>query len=262
MVKPGLPYLDMLADLSSRYRAALGRVRSQRRIRRHRAAGRTGTGQSRQRAPRGLDRIRARRRQHDHQLWRAPRARVAVGLSRSDELFERARLVSPGGVHSPVRAFKGVGGTPRFMTGGHGACITRHRRSRPHRFLHGLRAADTRARQRAGARRGRGGHPSRLEPGHCRALFAGAGRVHHQAHSLGAERALREFGHRSGDVGAARGARRHRARQDPEVRWLLSRPHRCHADPLRLGPCGSHRARQRRPGPRHAGRHGGRAAER
>jgi glutamate-1-semialdehyde 2,1-aminomutase len=49
---------------------------------------------------------------------------MAVGLSRSDELFERARLVSPGGVHSPVRAFKGVGGTPRFMSGGHGACIT------------------------------------------------------------------------------------------------------------------------------------------
>lgn len=45
-------------------------------------------------------------------------------MSRSDELFERARLVSPGGVHSPVRAFKGVGGTPRFMTGSHGAFIT------------------------------------------------------------------------------------------------------------------------------------------
>jgi glutamate-1-semialdehyde 2,1-aminomutase len=45
-------------------------------------------------------------------------------MSRSEALFARARAVSPGGVHSPVRAFKGVGGTPRFMTGGHGACIT------------------------------------------------------------------------------------------------------------------------------------------
>lgn len=44
-------------------------------------------------------------------------------MSRSDELFERAKRVSPGGVHSPVRAFKGVGGTPRFMTGGAGAMI-------------------------------------------------------------------------------------------------------------------------------------------
>jgi glutamate-1-semialdehyde 2,1-aminomutase len=50
---------------------------------------------------------------------------VAVGLSAgaggSEELFNRARRVSPGGVHSPVRAFRGVGGTPRFMTAGSGA---------------------------------------------------------------------------------------------------------------------------------------------
>jgi glutamate-1-semialdehyde 2,1-aminomutase len=43
--------------------------------------------------------------------------------TRSDELFARAKRVSPGGVHSPVRAFRGVGGTPRFMTGGAGACL-------------------------------------------------------------------------------------------------------------------------------------------
>ncbi len=44
-------------------------------------------------------------------------------MSKSEELFERAKRVSPGGVHSPVRAFKGVGGTPRFMTGGNGAML-------------------------------------------------------------------------------------------------------------------------------------------
>jgi glutamate-1-semialdehyde 2,1-aminomutase len=44
-------------------------------------------------------------------------------MSTSDSLFARAKLVSPGGVHSPVRAFKGVGGTPRFMTGGAGALV-------------------------------------------------------------------------------------------------------------------------------------------
>ena len=48
---------------------------------------------------------------------------MARAVSRSDDLFERAKRVSPGGVHSPVRAFKGVGGTPRFMTGGDGALI-------------------------------------------------------------------------------------------------------------------------------------------
>jgi glutamate-1-semialdehyde 2,1-aminomutase len=49
---------------------------------------------------------------------------MAGGMStppgRSEQLFERARRVSPGGVHSPVRAFRGVGGTPRFMVGGNG----------------------------------------------------------------------------------------------------------------------------------------------
>ncbi len=42
-------------------------------------------------------------------------------MSRSEALFARALEVSPGGVHSPVRAFRSVGGTPVFMSGGRGA---------------------------------------------------------------------------------------------------------------------------------------------
>jgi glutamate-1-semialdehyde 2,1-aminomutase len=38
----------------------------------------------------------------------------------SRALFEAARGVTPGGVNSPVRAFRSVGGTPRFMASGHG----------------------------------------------------------------------------------------------------------------------------------------------
>jgi glutamate-1-semialdehyde 2,1-aminomutase len=34
----------------------------------------------------------------------------------NNELFERAQLTTPGGVNSPVRAFRSVGGTPRFIT--------------------------------------------------------------------------------------------------------------------------------------------------
>jgi glutamate-1-semialdehyde 2,1-aminomutase len=44
-------------------------------------------------------------------------------VTRSDELFERARRVIPGGVNSPVRAFGGVGGTPRFVARGEGAYL-------------------------------------------------------------------------------------------------------------------------------------------
>jgi glutamate-1-semialdehyde 2,1-aminomutase len=42
----------------------------------------------------------------------------------SAELFERAQRVIPGGVNSPVRAFRAVGGTPRFMVSGQGAYLT------------------------------------------------------------------------------------------------------------------------------------------
>ncbi|MFI4939944.1 MAG: glutamate-1-semialdehyde 2,1-aminomutase [Burkholderiales bacterium] len=36
--------------------------------------------------------------------------------SKNDTLFARAQLSTPGGVNSPVRAFRSVGGTPRFIT--------------------------------------------------------------------------------------------------------------------------------------------------
>ena len=38
-------------------------------------------------------------------------------------LMERALAVTPGGVNSPVRAFRAVGGTPRFMASGHGPYV-------------------------------------------------------------------------------------------------------------------------------------------
>ena len=41
----------------------------------------------------------------------------------SQELFDRARALVPGGVNSPVRAFQAVGGTPRFMVRGEGAWL-------------------------------------------------------------------------------------------------------------------------------------------
>ena len=42
----------------------------------------------------------------------------------SARLLARAQLVIPGGVNSPVRAFRAVGGTPRFMVSGHGPYLT------------------------------------------------------------------------------------------------------------------------------------------
>ena len=45
-------------------------------------------------------------------------------ISRNQQLFERAQVHIPGGVNSPVRAFRSVGGTPRFFVEGTGARVT------------------------------------------------------------------------------------------------------------------------------------------
>lgn len=46
-----------------------------------------------------------------------------MATTRSAELFTLAQRIIPGGVNSPVRAFRGVGGTPRFIDRGQGAYI-------------------------------------------------------------------------------------------------------------------------------------------
>lgn len=43
---------------------------------------------------------------------------------RNQQLFERAQRHIPGGVNSPVRAFRSVGGTPRFFASGRGSRVT------------------------------------------------------------------------------------------------------------------------------------------
>jgi glutamate-1-semialdehyde 2,1-aminomutase len=46
-----------------------------------------------------------------------------VKSDRSQTWFERAQKVIPGGVNSPVRAFRGVGGVPRFIERAQGSRI-------------------------------------------------------------------------------------------------------------------------------------------
>src|SRR5213079_2409044 len=59
---------------------------------------------------------------HGQRRLRLPGGRPDV--SRSEELFERAKAVLPGGVNSPVRAFRAVGGTPFFVASAEGARLT------------------------------------------------------------------------------------------------------------------------------------------
>ena len=51
----------------------------------------------------------------------SPRDPAGAGVSA--QLYERARRVIPGGVNSPVRAFRAVGGTPLFIERGAGAHV-------------------------------------------------------------------------------------------------------------------------------------------
>ena len=44
-------------------------------------------------------------------------------MTRNEDLFARAQKTIPGGVNSPVRAFRSVGGAPRFFTRGAGAHV-------------------------------------------------------------------------------------------------------------------------------------------
>ena len=46
-----------------------------------------------------------------------------MNIQESRILFEKAKEYIPGGVNSPVRAFKSVGGTPRFINKGNGSKI-------------------------------------------------------------------------------------------------------------------------------------------
>src|SRR6266496_2021212 len=46
-----------------------------------------------------------------------------MNISNSEELFSRAQKSIPGGVNSPVRAFKSVGGTPIFIKSAKGAYL-------------------------------------------------------------------------------------------------------------------------------------------
>ena len=44
-------------------------------------------------------------------------------MGRSEELMKRAEKYIPGGVNSPVRAYRSVGMTPRFIQGATGSYI-------------------------------------------------------------------------------------------------------------------------------------------
>ncbi len=57
------------------------------------------------------------------QLLNVQELTMALKLKKSKELFMKAKRIIPGGVNSPVRAFKSVGGTPLFISSAKGSKI-------------------------------------------------------------------------------------------------------------------------------------------
>ena len=154
----------------------------------------------------------------------------------SADLFARAQRVIPGGVNSPVRAFRAVGGTPRFMVSG--SRRLPHRRRRPHLRRPGLVLGTDDPRARA-SRRWSARCSRRRRPG-CRSARRRSGEIElaeeiiarvNAASPAGRSRAARagaarQLRYRGDDVGDPAGARRHRAAPGGEVRRLLPRPRR------------------------------------
>ncbi len=54
----------------------------------------------------------------------SPKGSAGASYQHSEQLYQRASRVIPGGVNSPVRAFRAVGGTPLFFASGAGAYLT------------------------------------------------------------------------------------------------------------------------------------------
>ncbi len=144
-------------------------------------------------------------------------------MTRSEELFERARRVIPGGVNSPVRAFGAVGGTPRFAVRGEGAYVVD---ADGHRYvdlvqswgalLFGHARPEIVEAARAAAERGTTfGAPTEAR-GRAR-------RTHHGGHALDRDGPARLERDRGRDERDPPGAGVHRPRSRGEVRGLLPR---------------------------------------
>ncbi len=143
--------------------------------------------------------------------------------SRSEALFARAQARIPGGVNSPVRAFRGVGGTPRVHRARRRLAHFRRRREFVYR-LRGLVGAAA-----AGA------SPAAVIDALREALEGGTSfgapterevelaELIAQDGAVDGDGAAGEFRHRGDHERAAAGARIHGPRSDDQVRRLLSR---------------------------------------
>ena len=141
------------------------------------------------------------------------------------ELFDRACRVIPGGVNSPVRAFRSVGGTPYFVARAEGAHVWDVEGRRYIDYVQSYGAVDPGPRPPGGDRGHRAPRPAAApptaRPPSGEVLLAEAAGGAGRRRRPGAPGLLRHRGH---DVRHPPGPGRHRPGQDRQVRRLLPRP--------------------------------------
>ena len=162
------------------------------------------------------------------------------GMTRetSERLFAEASELMPGGVSSPVRAFRAVGGSPVFVERGEGAYLVDVDGNRYVDYVLSWGPLDPRPRAPARRRGARGGGAPRHELRRAEPARGRARAAHPRRDAERRAGALRQLRHRGDDERAAARARVHRAREDRQVRRLLPRSRR--------SSCSSRRARASR----------------
>ncbi len=181
---------------------------------------------------------------------------VALGTTRSEELMARAHRLFPGGVSSPVRAFRAVGGTPRVIERAAGARVwdvdgnelLDYVGSWGPMILGHAHPAVIEAVTEA-ARRGTSyGAPNPHE--------VELGELITRRHAVDRAAAVRQLGHRGGDERHPPGARGDGPRRHREDGRRLPRPRRCAARRAWIGRHrhAGQRGRHRCGGTRHARR--------
>ena len=146
--------------------------------------------------------------------------------TRSARLFARALQILPGGVDSPVRAFKSVGASPLFITRASGARLDDVDGNTFIDYVMSwgplIHGHAPRGMVKALAAAARLGHElRRAQPSRGRARRTGTA-----PDALARTRALRQLGHRSRHERDPGGPGGHRAREDHQVRRVLPRPRR------------------------------------
>ena len=126
MVKPAVTYLDVLAEARRRVDVPLAAYHVSGEYAMVKAAAERGWIDGDRVALEQLTAVQSRRRRRDPHLLRQGGGHMAavsrIGLT-NESLYERGLRVIPGGVNSPVRAFRSVGGTPYFVARAEGAYV-------------------------------------------------------------------------------------------------------------------------------------------